>query len=827
MDPAFLAPPRTDTGFRSFDLGGSWRASAPEKGISLPVSLPGDLHSALMAAGHIPDPYFGRNELEIQWVAHTSWVFERSFELPSADAGALWTLSFETVDCLATLTLNGKPVGEMQNQFRRYRFEVGHLLVPGTNYLRLEFTPAPEEANRRAAAFPFEVPYAAMNMYPVRLNFLRKVQCHAGWDWNLCLMPLGVYGAITLTRSPLARIEHVETRQRHDAGGSITVTALVELHAARDGEAHLGISLEDEGISRPVTLRAGINHLSHSFTLDRPRLWWPAGQGDQPLYDLTVTLDGERVTRRLGLRTMALVTEKDEVGETMKLRVNGRDVFAKGANWIPGDALPGRITPENLLPLLRSAVDANMNMLRVWGGGQFEPDWFYEACDELGLMIWHDFMFSCMHYPADRAFLQEVRAEAEYQVRRLAHHPSIALWCGDNEVVGALGWYEATRKNRDRYLVLYDRLNRTLEEVVEDHDPERRFWPSSPSLGPLNFDDGWHGDTSGDLHFWEVWHSAKPFEFYRTIKPRFCSEFGFQSFPSMPVIESFAAPEERNISSPVMEIHQRNQGGNARIVETMTRYFRFPKDFEALVYLSQIQQALAIGTAVDYWRSLKPRCMGTLYWQLNDTWPVASWSSLNYGGSWKLLHYAARHFYAPVRVVAIPDDNDGARVHLVAVSDDPAPVTLTVRLRFVSLAGDIHDEAPLEVSVPPGRSTPVATVPLSALGKESFLAISWHSADGRHAGRNDYFPRPYKDYVLPRPEITAEWHRTAGGRLFLTLSSPEPAFYVTAETRAAGRFSDNGVTLLPGEPLALEWLPADAGMDPKDDLVIRHLALTS
>jgi beta-mannosidase len=276
-----------------------------------------------------------------------------------------------------------------------------------------------------------------------------------------------------------------------------------------------------------------------------------------------------------------------------------------------------------------------------------------------------------------------------------------------------------------------------------------------------------------------------------------------------------------------MEIHQRNQGGNARIVETMTRYFRFPKDFEALVYLSQVQQALAIGTAVDYWRSLKPRCMGTLYWQLNDTWPVASWSSLNYGGSWKLLHYAARRFYAPVRVVAIPDDANGEYVHLIAVSDDPAPVALKVKLRFVHLSGEVHEEPPVEITVPPDRSVAVATLPLSAFGTQSFLAIGWHSSDGRHVGRNDYVPCPYKNYVLPRPDITAEWHSTAAGRHFLTLSAPQPAFYVTAQSRVPGHFSDNGFTLLPGERYELEWLPENPDGPPADDLHISHLAATA
>ncbi len=343
-----------------------------------------------------------------------------------------------------------------------------------------------------------------------------------------------------------------------------------------------------------------------------------------------------------------------------------------GANWIPADAIPSRATPAVVRDLLESAKAANMNMLRIWGGGQYEPDWFYDLCDELGILIWHDFMFSCMSYPSNREFLDSVELEITQQVRRLSHHASIALWCGDNEVIGSLGWYPETKADPGRYLANYDRLNSLLHRIVEDEDPVRRFWPSSPSLGYLDFSDGWHSDTRGDLHYWDVWHSAKSFDAYRSVNPRFASEFGFQSFTSMNVIETFSEPQDRNPSSPVMENHQRNNGGNARIIETMTRYFRFPRDFEQMVFLSQIQQGLAIKTAIEYWRSTKPRCMGTLYWQINDIWPVASWSSLDYGGQWKLMHYMARRFYLPVNVVAVPDAGN-TTITLKAINDTGSP----------------------------------------------------------------------------------------------------------------------------------------------------------
>jgi beta-mannosidase len=813
------------TTFARIDLSGLWKLSQPDGDVSVPMTIPGDVHATLYAQGKIPDPYFGANEELVQWVADSRWTVERSFfldDVPSPEEH--WTLSLHGVDVLADIWLNGQFLGRAKNQFRRHRFVVSDILRQGENSLRLEFANAFSDSQAMWEAHPFEMPYARMGYRRTAINFLRKTQCAAGWDWNICLMPVGIYGDVSLVRTPLCRIEHVEVGQEH-RDASVDVTVAVTVDAVRSGSAEVEFIFNGHTFRDTAALVAGVNTLRQKFHVNNPRLWWPAGQGDQPLYTLTVTVDGEAVSRRVGLRTLELITEDDEIGQTMKFRVNGRDVFAKGANWIPGDAMPSRITPEAVLPQLQACVQANMNMLRIWGGGQFEADWFYDACDELGLMLWHDFMFACMHYPSDRAFLKEVRAEVEYQVRRLSHHASVALWCGDNEIIGAMGWYDVTKNNRDRYIVNYDRLNRTLEEVVEDHDPARRFWPSSPSMGPLDFSDGWHVDTRGDLHFWEVWHSAKPFEHYRTVKPRFCSEFGFQSFPSMKVIESFTNPEDRNVSSPVMETHQRNKGGNARMVETMTRYFRFPSDFAGMIYLSQVQQGLAMQTAIDYWRSLKPRCMGTLYWQVNDTWPVASWSSLEYGGGWKLLHYMAARFFAPVRVVAVPDDaEDATDVKLVVVSDVPEDVATTVIVEAVHMGGAIRLLAECAVTVPADRAVDVWQFDRSTLAADEFVAFRWVSDDGRHMGDNEYLPRFYKEYALPTTAPTLTWFEDGEGPA-LRISAPQPCFFVRLESATGGVFSDNGFTLLPGRPRVVRWRADVASCAfGRVDVTVRHLA---
>lgn len=800
----------------TIDLAGRWQLQDAEGSHACEITIPGDVHSALQAHGAIPDPYFGANEHVVQWVAHRDWTLRRSFEVP-ADAAGRWVLTLDQVDCLASVWINGEKVAALENQFRRHRMDVTAQLRNGSNELQVVLHDAFAEANKRHDEHRFPLPWDFQGDRHAPINLLRKTQCAAGWDWNLSLMPLGLYGEVQLQCVPVAQVEHIAVQQTHGTQG-VEVVVEVDTRVAQAGVAQLVVRFNGEARTCAVTLAPGQTQHRETFVVTAPRLWWPAGQGEQALYPLEVVLDGVLHTRRIGLRTVELVTEPDAVGTTMKLRVNGRDVFAKGANWIPADALPGRITEAAVRPLLESARDAHMNMLRVWGGGNYETEFFYDLCDELGLMVWQDFMFSCMHYPSTRDFLAEVKQEAAYQVRRLQHRASVALWCGDNEIIGALGWYEAAKANRDRYLVNYDRLNRLLGEAVEEHDPERRFWPSSPSLGELDFADGWHCDTRGDLHFWDVWHSAKPFEHYRTVKPRFASEFGFQSFPSTYTVESFTEPADRNVSSRVMEVHQRNKGGNARIVETLTRYFRFPRDFDQLTYVSQIQQGLAMQTAIDSWRSLKPRCMGTLYWQLNDTWPVASWSSIEYGGRWKVLQYLARNFYAPVSVVAVPQDGEG-RFAVVAVSDEP----LTQALQVQVVAVQVHSGATRTLWSGAVALTHEAAQTLTVqddaqVAAEEFVQIRWTTEAGTLSGCRDHLVRPYKDTPMDAAPIQI----TLVDGYTVRLQSPQTSFFVWVETSAAGRFEDNALTLLPGQVRELRWLGAEA-LDPAT-LRVRHLA---
>ena len=423
----------------------------------------------------------------------------------------------------------------------------------------LRFVSTETEAHALAARQPFPIPWSVSNNRIADMNMVRKAQCHAGWDWGPCLMVLGVYADPKLHLFDGVRIEHAVIRQKHHDGGKVTVTAEVEIAAVKERTIPVIFTFGGATASANVPVTRPEPGSSLSVDLDKPALWWPAGHGEQPLHDAVIAIPGDRVERRVGLRTLEVVNQPDEIGTSLFFRVNGIDIFCKGANWIPADALPARITRDRIRRLLGEAVQANMNMIRVWGGGFYEFDDFYDACDELGLLVWQDMMFSCSQYPSTPEFLANVDAEMRYQVKRLASHASIALWCGDNEIIGSLNWYEESKKDRDRYLVNYDRLNRAIEHAIFECDPDRRFWPSSPCTGALDYGDAWHDDTKGDMHFWSVWHEGKDFEHYYTVKPRFCSEFGFQSFPTMTTIARFAEPSQWNAMSPVMEFHQRDK----------------------------------------------------------------------------------------------------------------------------------------------------------------------------------------------------------------------------------------------------------------------------
>ena len=782
------------------DLTGQWSLRAKKISTPIPACVPGDNVSALLAARRIPDPYWADNELQVQWIGRQDWIYERSFRvIPALLAEQAVFLHCDGLDTIATIFINDRRVTGSENMFTRLRVEVKKYLHTGQNTLRIEFASPERAALAEAKQLPYPVPFIDNPVQSPRRNLIRKVQCHSGWDWGICLMVSGINGAIYLGATSLGRIEYVATTQRHQRG-RVTVEVAVEVKSPTGGKSTLEVTLGKERILKPVTLAAGTNVVRTRVAIRNPKLWWPNGYGAQPLYDLTVRVAGDEIRKRIGLRNLEVLNIEDKRGLSLTFRVNDVEIFCKGANWIPTDAIPQRQTRAVIDDLLTSAQQAHMNMIRVWGGGQYESDDFYDLCDEKGLLVWQDFMFACAMYPATPKFLENVRQEVRHQIKRLQNHACLALWCGNNENLGALKWHEESRNNRDRYLVDYDRLNEgVIGKAVDECDPTRKFWSSSPCGGRNDYSDCWHADNRGDMHYWEVWHGGKSFDSYYDVRPRFCSEFGFQSFPSLETIRRYAPANQLNVTAPIMEWHQRSSAGNSRIIEMFSRYFRMPDSFTNFVYLSQVQQTIAIQTAVEYWRSLRPNCMGTLFWQLNDNWPVCSWASINHGGKWKLLHYAAKRFYAPVLISAFQRKDGTLEVRIT--NDQLTPVRGTVAAEVRNLAGKLIRRYRLPARVAAGSAKLVKKWQVADLAPQPekvFLQLSFNGTTNTH------FFTDYKRCELAQPRIRIQVRKNYRA----TLRTDKPAFFVALNaTGIRGEFDDNCVTLLPGQAQTFKFTP--------------------
>ncbi len=823
-------------------LAGMWTLSEEGANDTLPIKVPGGVHSALFEAGKLIDPYFGRNELKTQEIGRKTWRIERTF---SVDEKLLnmksVILRLEDVDTFCSVYVNGQLVGETDNRFRRWEFDVKKFLKAGENKIAGVFQSAEKVSFEKAKKYDHKfqisnVPWAK------QICLIRKPQCHGGWDWGLAQMITGFCGPVVLIGSDVSKIDYVYCDQKFSDGmKACEVTVNVEVSSKEGGKAKLKVNIGDVAGEKDVELKAGVNKLSLALNVANPKLWWPNGSGEQNLYDLSVTIGGETLKRKIGFRTIEVLNTPDKNpwngkdGARMAFRVNGKEIFAKGMNWIPCDAFENRQTAARYRDLLESSVIANMNMVRLWGGGQFEHDEFYEICDELGLMIWHDMMFSCAIYPGDAEFLGSVEAELAHQLRRLRDHTSIALWCGDNECVGALTWFEVSRKNRPYYLKALEARTKVEADAVSKYDPARSFWPSSPCGGPGDYSDAWHNDSKGDMHNWTVWHENKGFENYYKYRPRFCSEFGYQSFSSPEVAKTFCKSEDLNPTSPDFEYHQKNAGGNRRMLETMSRYFRFPEGAENILYLSQVQQAMAIKTAVEWWRSLRPYCMGTLFWQLNDNWPVASWSSIEYGGKWKHLQYHAKRFYENLAVVAVPGDTK-EEVKVYALNDEMKDVEVVVDVNLRNPAGDKLMTKSKTLTVKAGSVALVGTYKVEEFGTKEerearFLELELRAdVDGKKiVFRNEWMFDFYK--MLPLEKANVEAKITQDGDKFkVAITTDKPAFFVWANVEGIkGEFSDNSFTLYPDKPVTLTFTPKMDGVSLKkfkEVFSITHLRKT-
>jgi beta-mannosidase len=634
----------------------NWKFRSEKSRSWLSARVPGCVHTDLLRHKRIPDPFWGSNELQLQWIEKENWIYRAEFT-PGRDvlAAAHVDLVADGLDTDIEVRLNDKLIGKQSNMFVRFRGDVGKCLRAGRNVLEIRFISPMDYIKRHLKPDHFYEWCDAVG----GASLIRKEQCSFGWDWAPRFATSGIYLPIYLQAWDEARIESVQVSQQHRKG-IVELDFVPEIVGEVGGEFHGAVYLGEKKVADVADLKAVIRN---------PELWWPNGHGAQPLYrvELEYLVGGrvvDRWSKRIGLRTVELDRHTDEFGESFQFIVNGKPIFAKGANWIPSHSFVSGITHTFYDDLLSSAAEANMNMLRIWGGGIYEKEEFYDLCDEKGLLLWHDFMFACALYSGDEEFLGNVRTEAAYQVKRLAHRPSLALWCGNNELEQMP---QEILKTPGRKKAYEDVFYKILPEAVAQYDGATPYWPCSPH-NPEGYEKGHNNERAGDCHFWDVWHSRKPVKRYEEMKFRFCSEFGMQSYSSPEVAATYCRPENFNVFGPEMENHQKNGSGNLIILDYVSRLYRFPKDYAALSYLSQLNQAYCMKVGVEHFRRSMPRTMGALYWQLNDCWPVASWSSIEFGGTWKALQYEAKRFFEPAMVsIHIPgDENPGKNNTLVS-----------------------------------------------------------------------------------------------------------------------------------------------------------------
>jgi beta-mannosidase len=800
-----------------------------------PAQVPGDVHLDLLRNKLIPDPFYRDNESKLQWIENADWEYRTTIDAtPEILKHKKIELDFKGLDAYSEVYLNDQKILTADNMFREWRVDVKPYLKPGPNQLLVEF-PSPIKTAENVAATD---KWRAQTLTQEK-TYIRKAAYEYGWDWGPRFVTSGIWRPLRLDLWDGARISNLYIRQK-DIGSSLAhLTAEVEVVASEASSGKVIVSYEQGGkkaeVSRTVDFQPGINHIDLPIDITRPALWYPSGYGAQPIYTFDAkvmvgsNLESEKISRT-GLRSVVLHREVDEWGRSFEFLINGIPVFGKGADVIPFDSFPNRVTTEQYRQILQSARDANMNMIRHWGGGYYETDEFYSLCDELGIMIWQDFMFGNDWQPGTYDFKLSVAKEVEDQIRRLRNHPSIVLWCGNNETEVSWSWDRNRSKTADAalarrmwqdYLTLFSGV---IASAVERLNSETPYWPSSPSA---DYEDTSAEYQSGDMHDWSVWHGRVAFSEYEKHFPRFMTEYGFQSFPEMRTVEVFTQPEDRtSIFTAVMLAHQKNTAGNAIIHDYMLRYYSEPKDFSSFLYASQVLQAEGIKVGAEHLRRLRPRSMGSIYWQLNDCWPVASWSSIDYFGRWKALQYYARRFYSPLLVS--PHVENGS-LAVSVVSDKTAPTAAQLRIRVMKFDGTVMSEKTQAVQVPELSSKVYLNTPLEEFSAakgidpaEVFVAADL-SVDGRPVSTNlIYFLSP-KEVHLPKAQISADLKR-AGDSYRLRLSSSVLARSVYVSFGDADvKVSDNYFDLLPNEPVEIELTSAGPIEQLQKDLRVMSL----
>lgn len=765
-------------------LNKNWRIRCSGGEQVFQADVPAMVASVLYENGQMEDPYYGENEWDTYELLKKDYEFTNSFSVPeSVRTADQVLLRCEGLDTAADIWLNDRYVAFVYDMHRTWEFDVKAYLEEGENRIRILFHSNIEYALEQHR----KEPYYSTSDTVDGFSLVRKAHCNYGWDWGPKLPDMGIWRNIGIAAYTGAKLSDVYIRQEHEEG-KVQLSFEVETETfGNPGETELEIAVTSPQGEKLQVYQDSISQKETCLlTVENPQLWWCNGFGEQSLYEVEIALkrggcilDTRRM--RIGLRTLTVRTEKDQWGESFEFFLNGVSIFAMGANYIPEDGLYSRCSAERSRKLIEQCIKANYNCIRVWGGGYFCEDYFYDLCDEYGLIVWQDLLFACGVYRLHKDFVQNVVAETKDNVKRLRHHACIALWCGNNELEwGWSGWdmgFGNKLSDKADYIKLFEWI---LPETVKEIDPDRFYWLASPSSGG-SFDDP-NDQNRGDVHYWDVWHRLKPFTEYRKYYFRFCSEFGFQSFPSLKTIDTFAEEEDKNIFSPVMENHQKNGGANGLILYYLSANFRYPARFDTLIYVSQVLQAEAIRYGVEHWRSNRGRCMGSLYWQVNDCWPVASWSSLDYYGRWKPLHYYAKKFYAPVLLSALEEEG---KVRFVVSNETREEAAARVVWRLRDNCGNILLEDGKESVVPPLTATECAAADFSGfLGDRSRLRsrcleyILYRGEEEVSRGTL-LFCRP-KHFAFQDPEITYTVEETEDSFL-LTFRTANFAKYVLAD----------------------------------------------
>ncbi len=842
------------------DLSGRWQFRQVGRDDWMPATVPGTVHTDLLANGAIPDPFYRTNERDLQWIDKKDWEYRTTLTI---DAGTLahdhLELCFDGLDTYADVYFNDVLVLQADNMFRRWTADIKPHVKTGENVLRVLLRSPIQEGLKRLATLGYDPP-AVVDWSEIgglgdkHLSmFVRKAGYHFGWDWGPRFVTSGIWRKLHLRAWSGVRIADLHIVQDSVSPLKAELTAVFEIVSDITGLAVVEIhSPTDSSVKAKaqIYLGTGLNKAEVKFTIVHPTLWWSNGLGDPHLYEFTGRLAtshaGDRRTLRTGLRTLKIVQKPDAGGTSFFVELNGVPVFMKGANHIPNDSFPPRVTRAVYQREVRSAVDTHMNMLRVWGGGLYEDDVFYDLCDENGILIWQDFMFACVMYPGDQAFLDNVRQEAIDNVRRLRGHPCLALWVGNNEIDtawqndvpgGGWKWKEKyTPEQRDQMWTAYKAIfYDILPQVVAGEDPQRFYWPSSPLAAWDGHDVVRHADIttpkqSGDIHYWGVWWGEKPFSIYRERIGRFMTEYGFQSFLEFRTIETFARPGDYDIFSEVMKAHQRSYIGNGTIKTYMARDYKVPADFRQFLYVGQVLQAAGIKVAMEAHRARMPYCMGSLFWQINDCWPVASWSSIDYDGRWKALQYMARKSFARELVTSWVEDGV---VKIVVVSDRLKGRPATLSLKLMDFQGKVLKLIKRPLMLMGNSSAEVFSSAVAGLlegaAPEDVLLHASLGNDHETLAEDILYFRPVKDLALPaaKPVIKV---KDLGGEFAIGLSSPVLVknLYLNHD-QVDGFFSDNYFDLLPRRPKVVRFKPARhiRAAALRDGLQVMHMALVN